>query len=164
MSHKPGQPCSRFPASSEVEDLEQVADRVLGEERQGPRTQLPEAWCPGDPCPRTGQPCERVDCWQAGSCPLYPAPTSDLAAEAGAILARWAEEAGAEGMCSGCAFRAGTRANRTDDTILQITGECMVSGEPFYCHDGLEHGETPRDVCRGWLALMPASPERGQEE
>lgn len=121
----------------------------------GERVALPESWTPLDPCPRTGRKCSDGGqrCWQDGFCILRTTTTSDLAAEAGAILARWAEEAGAEGMCGGCAFRRGTRANRTDDTIYQILTTCIPKSERFYCHEGIEYGEAPRKVCRGWAAL-----------
>lgn len=115
---------------------------------------LPEEWSPGDECPKTREPChEALKCWQDSACSLRATTTSKIAAEAGAILARWAREAGAEGMCAGCAFRLGTRANRTDDTIIQIV-DAARSGVPFYCHAGLSYGEAATEICRGWAALQ----------
>ena len=30
---------------------------------------------------------------------------------------------------------------------------CTLTGEPFYCHEGLEHGQIPNRVCCGWEAI-----------
>lgn len=145
----------------DIERFDSVVDE-LGD-GLGPAIALPETWCPGDDCPRTGEECaEHTRCFENSECALRATTTSKLAAEAGAILARWAEEAGAEGMCRGCAFRLGTRANRTSDTIIQIA-EAAAHGVPFFCHDG--DGGSSLDTCRGWEALnskapLPSDPER----
>lgn len=134
-------------------NLDAIADELLDAERLGKQTPLPESWCPGDECPKTGAPCERdTRCWEAGACALRPTLTSRLAARGGRYLARWAAEAGATDLCAGCAFREGTRANRTDGTIIDVVS-CLESGDVFYCHEGLAHGETPTRPCRGWEAL-----------
>lgn len=140
-------------SESRNEAIGRIGDKLVEVEGLGDRTPLPESWCPGDACPATGAPCERATrCWSEGACALRATLTSDLAAEAGRYLAHWAEESGAEGMCAGCAFREGTRANRTDQTIIDIV-ESLTEGKPFYCHDGVAHGEAPQEVCRGWSAL-----------
>jgi len=141
------------------DDLEAAADKLLGAEALGKKTQLSEEWMPGDKCPQTGAECVRCDCWSDGECPLRPTLTSKLAAEAGRYLARWAADAGADGMCRGCAFREGTRANRTDGTIIDIV-ECLRTGAQFMCHEGLAHGELPKVVCGGWSALKAGLPSR----
>lgn len=133
-------------------DVHEIADRLIEDEHLGKHTPLPATWCPGDECPNTGDPCSSWSCYSNEQCALRPTLTSRLAAEGGRHLAKWAADAGADGMCPGCAFREGTRANRTDGTIIDVAN-CTLTGEPFYCHEGLKHGEKPNRVCRGWEAI-----------
>lgn len=135
------------------DDLEAAADQLWSTEELGRPKKLPEEWVPGDKCPQTGADCVRISCFSDGECPLRTTLTSKLAAEAGRYLARWATEAGADGMCRSCAFREGTRANRTDGTVLDIV-ECLRTGAKFMCHEGLAHSERPKNVCAGWAALQ----------
>lgn len=81
-----------------------------------------------------------------------PPPTA-IEIEAGHHLARLTGEVA--GACRGCAFREGTEANQYGPTVLTAI-ECAVSGEPFYCHAGLEEGEEPKRLCAGWLRLQEA--------
>jgi hypothetical protein len=39
-------------------------------------------------------------------------------------------------MCSGCAGRKGTEANRTPETVSALR-ECIETREPFYCHESV---------------------------
>ena len=84
---------------------------------------------------------------------FYPSPD---VAEFGAHIARLADHAEGAGhetrpRCQTCAFRRGTLANRTAAT-LAMAAECVATGEPFYCHEGLEDGVEPTTACAGWAA------------
>lgn len=72
-------------------------------------------------------------------------------------------------MCSGCAGRKGTEANRTEQTFGMFR-ECVDTGEPFYCHEsvarpdpeegafrdveGMRYSMKPENqwrLCRAWM-------------
>lgn len=62
--------------------------------------------------------------------------------------------------CTGCAFTAGTEANR--DQLTTITAElCLQSGEPFFCHANAVADKLPRGrerVCRGYSEARETRP------
>jgi hypothetical protein len=62
--------------------------------------------------------------------------------------------------CKGCAGRAGSDANASMQTLADFT-ECLATGEPFFCHAGLDlEGDPnpePKFICRAWIAM--ARPE-----
>lgn len=75
--------------------------------------------------------------------------------EAGAIIARFADEAAArfpamQARCATCAFRRGTYPNECGATVLNAL-KCAIEGEAFECH---EHVGRP---CAGWAALRASS-------
>lgn len=84
---------------------------------------------------------------------------------AGLVIAQLCDEAEAKlrarvgptpPRCGGCAGRAGTEANGAGATIVAFT-ECLVTGEPFFCHAGLDLendlNPQPTHLCRAWLAM-----------
>lgn len=50
--------------------------------------------------------------------------------------------------CSTCAFRLGTSANQSADTLM--LADPTDDKDIFYCHDGLEPGSDPVKACKGW--------------
>jgi len=54
--------------------------------------------------------------------------------------------------CEGCAFRKGSEANNTPDT-LAWAAQCVRTKHPFYCHCVPEVGEK---ICAGWAAMFDA--------
>ena len=95
-------------------------------------------------------------------------PSPGAVREFGSHMARLADEAEEEASetprarCATCAFRAGTEANRHPLTLLTATG-CVISGEPFYCHEGLESDDAdPTTACAGWAAARRAVARAGE--
>lgn len=90
---------------------------------------------------------------------------------AGAILAKLCDEREAllieangpvPPRCADCAARAGADANGCLPTLNDFA-ECVATGEPFYCHAGIDinRHEAPRLICRGWIAMAaPDAVER----
>lgn len=67
-------------------------------------------------------------------------------------------------VCDTCAFKQGSAANQCSPTIADLL-DCLESGEPFYCHEGLsldceiiaEQGGdefSPKHICFGFLQAM----------
>ena len=59
---------------------------------------------------------------------------------------QWSEDQ----RCVGCAFRKGTEANATPDT-LAWAAQCTRTMQPFYCHCVEAIGQK---VCSGWMAVV----------
>lgn len=89
--------------------------------------------------------------------------------EAGAVLAKRCDEMEARlravvgptpERCSDCAARAGTYPNGCMATLVDFA-MTLVSGEPFFCHAGIDlvgdQKQDPKLICRGWIAM--ARPE-----
>lgn len=55
-----------------------------------------------------------------------------------------------EDSCDTCAFRHGSAPNQCVPTVLDIDYSDDEE-TPFYCHDGIEEGDIPTSVCRGWI-------------
>lgn len=54
-----------------------------------------------------------------------------------------------EGMCGGCAFRLGTKANQARITSIDAK-DCSEDGDRFSCHEDLQDNGEPSRVCAGW--------------
>lgn len=80
----------------------------------------------------------------------------------GELLAKLADEAEAEQQrdfpdmiprCNDCAFRAGTRPNGCEETLMDAI-KCAVEARPFYCHKGTQDGaKAPTRLCSGAMVL-----------
>ena len=55
--------------------------------------------------------------------------------------------------CQSCAFRAGTLPNGCPETVMDAL-KCVVTGEPFYCHQGFDVDGKPTKLCAGWVIAM----------
>ena len=96
---------------------------------------------------------------------------TDEGRECGAMLGLMTDKAEAEvrikfpnhsGRCKSCAFRSGTFPNGCPETLIQAIA-CVVSGEPFFCHQQLDaHGE-PEDICAGWLIAVTVADDKLRE-
>jgi hypothetical protein len=64
--------------------------------------------------------------------------------------------------CKSCAFKAGTFPNGCPETLLQAIA-CVVSGEPFFCHQKLDAQGEPEDICVGWLLAVTAADDKLRE-
>lgn len=58
--------------------------------------------------------------------------------------------------CETCAYREGTEANRSVNTMLKAQ-LCLESGEPFLCHSDLSR----RALCRGWVDAFTVKLRKG---
>jgi hypothetical protein len=63
--------------------------------------------------------------------------------------------------CVDCAARAGTVPNGCEETLMDFL-KCALEGTEFLCHKGVPDGETPTNVCRGWLSLQMSSSQDPQ--
>lgn len=71
----------------------------------------------------------------------------------GRMLARWAEAGPyAKERCRGCAFREGAMANKMASTGREAM-DCVLRGEMFGCHHGLEDG-LPTRMCAGYASAL----------
>lgn len=72
---------------------------------------------------------------------LIPNVPSEDGAALGNELARFAEHEISTGKrderCHDCAFRLGSKPNQCLKTVADAL-KCVVEGEPFYCHHGVE--------------------------
>lgn len=60
--------------------------------------------------------------------------------------------------CHDCAFRPGTTPNKSPATLMDAL-KAVIECDPFYCHLGVEEGETPKRPCAGWAAAVSCNPE-----
>jgi hypothetical protein len=76
--------------------------------------------------------------------------------------------------CKGCAFTAGSAANKEPDNHVKGI-LCVLGPHPFYCHDAIDwknpeyHARMPKDkfhelkpkICEGWREEVKALAETG---
>lgn len=91
---------------------------------------------------------------------LVPNRATEQGHRLGAHMARMcdvaAKEAGRDGRCATCAFRAGDHMpNGSPETIMDAL-KCVLERTPFVCHDPGRKG-TP---CSGWLLLRSDADDR----
>ncbi len=91
--------------------------------------------------------------------PNVPSSEGELA---GAELARRTVFLPGVDPCHDCAFVKGTVPNRCLPTVVDAL-ECVVGGEPFYCHHHAADGGGPAPPCAGWVAARWEI-ERGERE
>jgi hypothetical protein len=48
-----------------------------------------------------------------------------------------------------------------EETLMDFL-KCALEGTEFLCHKGVPDGETPTNVCRGWLSLQMSSSQDPQ--
>jgi hypothetical protein len=66
------------------------------------------------------------------------------------VIARLAEDGQPDTRCVECAFRVGTRRNRSQATQLDAL-KCVLEGLQFLCHMQVE------SPCHGWVAARVAA-------
>lgn len=127
------------------------------------------------PCPIhvTGKSdVKRTAPWDYTEAPVSGEPVminepSPEGAVLGEQLARLADQAEVEDLkrfpdqlprCDDCAFRKGTRPNRSMDTLMDAV-KCIVEGRPFYCHKGIPEDGKPKRLCSGWGSAQAAREE-----
>lgn len=91
-----------------------------------------------------------------------PNMPTEAGRQLGELLAKLADEAEAEQQrdfpdmiprCNDCAFRAGTRPNGCEETLMDAI-KCAVEARPFYCHKGTQDGAmVPTRLCSGAMVL-----------
>lgn len=114
-----------------------------------------------------GQPLATVVApWDYSTAPDPATAVENMPTEAGrklgALVAKLADEAEADQRrdfpnmlprCNDCAFRAGTRPNGCEETLMDAI-KCAVEARPFYCHKGTQDGaKAPSRLCSGAMVL-----------
>lgn len=63
---------------------------------------------------------------------------------------------GDSSVCKSCAFAKGAPANQCPTTTVDAT-DCVAGEDEFYCHQGIQDGDAPKKLCRGYLAALSNS-------